>query len=58
MKILLDANQSNVHQWSICGDLKVTCVLMGMQGGFTQEGLSRNSRTEELAKYTTPNKRV
>jgi hypothetical protein len=35
MKILLDANQSNVHQWSIRGDLKVTCILMGMQGGFT-----------------------
>jgi hypothetical protein len=35
MKLLLDANQYNVHQWNICGDLKVIGMLMGMQGGFT-----------------------
>jgi len=34
MKILLEAVQSNVHQWNICGDLKVIGMLMGMQGGF------------------------
>jgi len=34
MKTLLEAIQCNVHQWNICGDLKVTGMLMGMQGGF------------------------
>ena len=36
MKILLEAIQYNVHQWNICGDLKVTGMLMGMQGRFTK----------------------
>ncbi|GFG39905.1 hypothetical protein Cfor_09074 [Coptotermes formosanus] len=36
MKTLLQAIQYNVHQWNICGDLKVTGTLMGMQGGFTK----------------------
>ncbi|GFG35895.1 hypothetical protein Cfor_05254 [Coptotermes formosanus] len=36
MKILLEAIQYNVHLWNISGDLKVTGMLMGMQGGFTR----------------------
>jgi hypothetical protein len=36
MKILLEAIQYNAHQWNICGDLKVSGMLMGMQGGFTE----------------------
>jgi hypothetical protein len=36
MKILLDAIQHSVHQWNICGDLKVTGMLVGMQGGLTE----------------------
>jgi hypothetical protein len=34
MKILLEAIQCNAHQWNMCGYLKVTGMLMGMQGGF------------------------
>ncbi|GFG35938.1 hypothetical protein Cfor_02909 [Coptotermes formosanus] len=36
MKILLGAIQYNVRQWNICGYLKVTGMLMGMQGGFAK----------------------
>ena len=34
MKLLLEAIRYNVHQWNICGDVKVTGMLMGRQGGF------------------------
>jgi len=33
MQILLQAVQYNVHQWNICGDLKVAAMWMGVQGG-------------------------
>jgi len=36
MKILLDVFQNNVDQRNICGVLKVTGVLIGVQGGFTK----------------------
>jgi hypothetical protein len=36
MKILLEEIRYNVHQWNICGDLKVTGMLMGRQGSFTK----------------------
>ena len=36
MKILLQAIQYNVQEWGICGDLKMTGMLMGIQGGFTK----------------------
>ena len=36
MKLLLEAFRFNVHQWNICGDLKMTGMLMGRQGGFAQ----------------------
>jgi ribosomal protein S11 len=40
MKILLEEIQYNVHQWNICGDLKVTGMLMDMQGGFISSAAS------------------
>lgn len=36
MNTVLEAIQYNIHQWNICGDLKVIGMLMGMQGGFTK----------------------
>ena len=36
MKILLQAIQYNVQEWGICGDLKMTGMLMEMQAGFTK----------------------
>jgi len=36
MKILLEAIQNNVDQRNICGGLKVTGILIGVQGGFTK----------------------
>lgn len=34
MKIILNALQYDKYQWSICGDLKVIGLLLGMQSGF------------------------
>jgi len=34
MKILLEAIQNNVDKRNICGGLKVTGILIGVQGGF------------------------
>ena len=36
MVILLNALNYDKYQWSICGDLKVIGLLLGMQGGFTK----------------------
>lgn len=36
MNIVLKSIQYDLHQWHICGDLKVIGMLMGMQGGFTK----------------------
>jgi hypothetical protein len=36
MKILLETIQYSVHQWNICGDLKVTGMLICVQEGFTK----------------------
>jgi hypothetical protein len=36
MEILLETFQNNVDQRNICGSLKVTGVLIGVQGGFTK----------------------
>ena len=36
MELLLEADIYNQYQWSLCGDLKVTGLLMGMQVGFTK----------------------
>ena len=36
MKQLLEAIQYNVQQWNICGDLKVTGMLMSRQRGFAK----------------------
>ena len=36
MKYLLDALYYNLHQWKICGDLKMISILFGLQGGYTK----------------------
>jgi hypothetical protein len=36
MKLLLTCIQYNIHCWNICGDLKVTALLVGMLLGFTE----------------------
>ena len=36
MKILLQVYQNNIHQRYICGGLKVTGILICVQGGFTK----------------------
>ena len=36
MKLLLEAIKYSEYQWSLCGDLKVIGLLMGMQAGFTK----------------------
>ena len=36
MVILLNALHYDKYQWSICGDLKVISLLLGMQSGFTK----------------------
>ena len=36
IEIVLNAIQYNKYKWSLCGDLKVIGILIGMQGGFTK----------------------
>ena len=36
IEIILNAIQYNKYKWSLCGDLKVIGILIGMQGGFTK----------------------
>jgi len=36
MKILIDAINYDKFKWQICGDLKVTALLLGLQQGFTK----------------------
>ena len=36
MELLLEAIKYSEYQWSLCGDLKVIGLLMGMQAGFTK----------------------
>ena len=36
MELLLEAIKYREYQWSLCGDLKVIGLLMGMQAGFTK----------------------
>ena len=36
MELLLEAIEYSEYQWSLCGDLKVIGLLMGMQAGFTK----------------------
>ena len=36
IEILLNAIHYSEYQWSLCGDLKVIGILMGLQGGFTK----------------------
>lgn len=36
MCVLLQTIKYDLHQWKICGDLKVIGMLMGMQAGFTK----------------------
>lgn len=36
LEIVLNKIGYSAHGWMICGDLKVTCMLLGQQGGFTK----------------------
>ena len=36
MKHLLDALRYDLHQWKLCGDLKMIVILLGLQGGYTK----------------------
>jgi len=37
MKVILQAVKYEQHQWQVCGDLKVTCLLLGeQQSGYTK----------------------
>lgn len=36
LEIVLNKIGYSAHDWMICGDLKVTCMLLGQQGGFTK----------------------
>lgn len=36
IKILLEAIGYDQHKWKICSDLKVVCLVLGMQGGYTK----------------------
>ena len=36
MELLLEAIKYSEYEWSLCGDLKVIDLLMGMQAGFTK----------------------
>ena len=36
MKLLLEKTQYEKHNWNICGDLKVTALLLGLQLGYTK----------------------
>ena len=36
MKTLLSAVDHKIHQWNICGDLKVISLLLGLQQGYTK----------------------
>ena len=36
MKHLLAALDNDLHQWKICGDLKMIAILLGLQGGYTK----------------------
>ncbi|XP_076039030.1 uncharacterized protein LOC143024134 [Oratosquilla oratoria] len=36
MKVLINTIKYSNHNWLICGDLKVVCLLLGMQGGYTK----------------------
>ena len=36
MELLLETIKYNMYPWSLCGDLKVVVVLMGMQVYFTK----------------------
>ena len=35
MEFVVDALCCNLHQWNICGDLKVISILLGFQAGYT-----------------------
>jgi len=35
MKLLLEKIQYEKHNWNICGDLKLTALLLGLQFGYT-----------------------
>lgn len=36
LKTLLEAINYNIHQWTICGDLKIISMILGQQSGYTK----------------------
>ena len=36
MKHLLEVLHYDLHQWKLCGDLKMIAILLGLQGGYTK----------------------
>ena len=36
LKLILNKVQYSDHQWMLCGDLKVICMLLGQQSGYTK----------------------
>ena len=36
MKHLLEVLHYNLHQWQLCGDLKIIAILLGLLGGYTK----------------------
>ena len=36
MKQVLEKLKYSEHNWKICGDLKIVCMLLGQQGGYTK----------------------
>ena len=36
LELLLTKIKYNEHNWIVCGDLKILCVLLGQQGGYAK----------------------
>lgn len=36
MSLLFDKIRYVEHRWTVCGDLKILCILLGQQGGYTK----------------------
>jgi len=53
MKILIEAINYDKFKWQICGDLKVTALLLGLQQGFTKYCCFICEWTAELGHFIT-----
>jgi hypothetical protein len=36
LELVLTKREYTAHDWTICGDLKVLCMLLGQQAGYTK----------------------